>query len=143
MRGNLEDLMRQADPAELYEMPPVTGDRDDPLYASILARKGITMADIATDQVARRRVGAQRRRWAPAVAFAAAFVIVITAVGLMSLLRSESTQPADEPAVVTPTSAPMTTVPVTTLPPTSAAPAPTTSAAPVAAPAPVIEWVTD
>lgn len=122
MRSNLEDLMRQADPAELHEMPPVTGDRDDPLYASILSRRGTTMVKETTDQIGEFGSEIRHRRWAPAVAFAAAFAIVVAAVGLMSLLRSEPAQPADEPAVETPTTLPVTSVAETTLPATSAAP---------------------
>ena len=144
MRSNLEELMRQADPAELYEMPPVTGDRDDSLYASILSRRGINMVKETTDQIGKLEGRAQPRRWSPAIAFAAAFVIVVAAIGLMSLLRSEPAPVVDEPQAPTTTVAPQTTAPATTTPPTTAAAAPatsTTAAAPIAAPVPGIEWV--
>jgi hypothetical protein len=121
MRSSLEELMRQADPAELYEMPPVTGDRDDPLYASILSRRGTNMSDPTTDQIGELQRESQRRRWTPAIAFAAAFVVLIVAIGLMSLLRSESPPTADEQPVATPTSVPVTSVTETTIPSTSAA----------------------
>ena len=118
MRSNLEDLMRQADPADLYEMPPVTGDRDDPLYASILSRRGITMAEEPTDQITSAEEGTRPARgWlVAAVAFVA--VLVVGTVSLFWLTRSGGLEVVDEPT--------MTTVATTTTtpPPTTLAPSP-------------------
>jgi len=120
MRSNLEDLMREADPAELYEMPPITGDRNDPLYASILSRRGIDMVKETTDRITRPTTRPEEgtrpaRGWLVA---AAAFLTVLV-VGTMSLFwltRSGGPEVIDEP--------PPTTVVTTTTPPTTVAPSP-------------------
>jgi len=116
MRSNLEDLMREADPVELYEMPPVTGDRDDPLYASILSRRGIDMVKETTDQIAgtARRTRPARGWLAAAAAFVA--VLVVGAASLFWLTRGGGPEVIDEP--------PTTTNVTTTPPPTTDSPLP-------------------
>ena len=118
MRSSLEELMRQADPAELYEMPPVTGDRDDPLYASILSRRGVTMAGQTTDHITGPADRIRPWRRAPAITFAATFaaVLVVGTVTLFWLTRSGSPEVVDEPTTTT-----LVTT-TTTLPPAIVAP---------------------
>lgn len=118
MSTPIDQLMRQADPVDLFDLPPITGTDDDELYAAIL-EKTLQPTQVAW-QPARRRVG-------PLLA-AAVFAAVLLIVGVIALLTTTGAEPdvVDEP---TPTFAPETTVaPPTTVVPEEEAAA-TTSAA--------------
>jgi len=122
MSTSIDQLMRQADPMDFYELPPATGARDDDLYLAILSRRGHHYAfdekpSTKTEQQPRR----QRRGWVVA-AGAFAIVLVVGVILTVSLLTGTEPEPATPPTTI----APATTEAAAT---TTEAPAPTTAAA--------------
>lgn len=115
MSTHLEELMRQADPIGLFDQPPVTATRDDPLYASILSKRGANVGEKNTiSQALEAGSSEERRRWVPAAAFATAFVLVLALIGLTYVLRSETAPPVDEPVAETTTPTTVDAAPTTT-----------------------------
>lgn len=117
MSTPIDQLMRQADPVDAYDLPPATGREGDALYAAILER---TRMDAPAERLRRRR------RVGPLLA-AAAFVVVLVVVGIVALFSSTG---ADRDVVDEPPPVPSSSLaPPTTAPPQEDDAATTTTAA--------------
>ena len=76
--------------------------RDDPLYASILSRRGTDVDQKNTiSQAVEAGSGHERHRRVPAAAFGTAFILVLALIGLTYVLRSETSPLVDEPVAET------------------------------------------
>lgn len=93
MNQRLDELMRAADPVGFADQPAVTGGSDDPLYLTILEKRGDGMT--LDEQTKQATPPVDRRRRGILVA-AAAFVAVLV-IGVAFALFSGGTEP--EPAV--------------------------------------------
>ena len=93
MNQRLDELMRSADPADFADQPAISADRNDPLYLSILAKRGDVMT---VDKQTKPALLAPRRRRRGVLVAAAAFAVVLVIGVALALLSSGSGEP--EPA---------------------------------------------
>ena len=111
MNQRLDELMRLADPADFVDQPTFSADHDDPLYLSILAKRGDVMA---VDRRTEPKIPLPRENRRGVLVAAVAFAVVLVLGATLALLGGGSEEPKPAGTSTSTTTATTSTTTTTT-----------------------------